>query len=156
MKCSCQQDELYAAEAGVPHGAHIAPADVQGWVDALRDLPLWDRQYPQVLRVEAHVRRTDRDGSCGGWFPDDGCGQIEMAPVHLNELILCHEVAHVLAAARYGSGAHDPWFARTYLELVGSAVPHLFSDLYAAFVKAGIDHDHQSSVPAGIEMGGGS
>lgn len=155
---TCQQDELYAAEHTVPHGKVIQPGDLQDWVDALRDLPWWDRNFPQVLRVECHVLTTNKNGSVGGWYPQDGCGVIEMAPVHLNEMIVCHEVCHVLAAAGYNSHAHDPWFARTYLELLSQVRPDLYVNLYDAFTKGGIDFHFRGeglSVPGGMPLGGG-
>lgn len=153
---SCQQFELYAAEAAIDGGGTIAPADLQRWVDELRDLPWWERNFPQVLRVETHVRRSNRDGSVGGWHPEDGCGQIEMAPVHLTPLYVLHEVAHVLAAARYGSHSHDPWFARTYLELVSVRLGSgMYEELYRAFERGHIDHDTESSAPAGIPLPAG-
>lgn len=156
MNGTCQQFELYAAEGTVDQGQAIAPGALQAWVDDLRDLPYWQRTFPQVLRVETHVRRSDKDGSVGGWFEKDGCGQIEMAPVHLTELYVLHEVSHVLAEARYGSHAHDPWFARTYLELVAARLGgRTYEELYRVFTERGIDHDHDSTVPGGIPLGPG-
>lgn len=155
---TCQQDELYAAES-VVRGQAIAPDHLQRWVDELRDLPYWTRNFEQVLRVEAHVRRTSKDGSAGGWFPEDGCGVIEMAPVHLTDLYVCHEVTHVIAAARYGSHAHDPWLARTYLELVSARLgSDRYLELARSFDRAGIDYSIRAgtflSEPAGLPLGG--
>ncbi len=153
---TCQQFELYAAETTANLGRAIAPGALQAWVDDLRDLPYWQRNFPEVLRVECHVRRTDRDGSVGGWFPDDGCGQIEMAPCHLTELYVLHEVSHVLASARYSSRSHDPWFARTYLELVFARLgSEAFGALCGAFNARGIDHDTDNAVPGGVALGPG-
>ena len=151
----CQQFELYAAE-GTVGSDKIAPADLQRWVDDLRDLDYWQRNFPQVLRVECHVRRSNKDGSVGGWYEADGCGVIEMAPIHLTEMYVLHELAHVLAAARYGSQAHDPWFARTYLELVSARLgPDVYVPLYDRFTACDIDHDTDNAVPAGEPMPAG-
>lgn len=138
---SCQQFQLYAAEHNVPHGMTFFHApELQGWVDALRDEPWWERFYPNVLRVEAAFVRGP--GSVGGWFPARGSGRIEMGPDHRCELYVCHELTHVLAAARYGSQAHCPWFSKVYLELtylvMGSGA---WSALRHAFVAAGIEFD---------------
>lgn len=47
----------------------------------------------------------------------------------------------MLAAARYGSKSHDPWFARTYLELVyGVMGSDAYLRLFEAFERAGVDH----------------
>ena len=65
-----------------------------------------------------------------------------MLRVHWNELVVVHELAHVLAHARFNSQAHDPSFARVYLELtfliMGSEV---YYQLYDAFTRDGIQHD---------------
>jgi putative metallohydrolase (TIGR04338 family) len=138
---SCQQFELYAAEADVPRGWEFSNADrLQGWLDGLRDEPFWCRFYPQVLRVEVGYVRGTR--SVGAWIPADNAGRIEMAPGHRNELVVLHEIAHVLAAARYGSESHDPWFARVYLELVFFVMGYdTFDALHRAFEAGGIEHD---------------
>lgn len=142
MTMRCQQYELYAAERRVPLGRQFGgPEEIQAWVDRLRDTWWWQMWYPQVLRVEAYSRPGARD-SVGSWHPEMNAGKIEMSRAHWNELVVLHELAHVLAAARYGSRSHDPWFARVYLELValvmGSAS---YQALYHAFGDAGIAHE---------------
>lgn len=152
---SCQQFELYAAEGRVRTGARIARGELQEFVDQLRENPWWERNFPQVRRIETFVRgpRAAAKGSVGSWYPQQAAGLIEMAPVHLNELFIIHEVCHVLAAARYDSRAHDPWFARTYLEAVYSYMgPRAYAELLAAFTAADVDHDTYSSVPGGVQL----
>ena len=151
MSC-CQQYGLYAAETGVPQGASVSPADLQEYVDLLRESPYWQRSFPQVLRIETFSRTADGTGSVGGWHPELNCGTIEMAPCHHCELFILHEVAHVVSAARYGSQAHCPWFSRTYLELVSCYLPESYPALYDSFVSAGIDFEHESYVPGGIQL----
>lgn len=147
---SCQQYELYAAEECFEHDRPVE--DLQGFVDAMREHDWWDRNFPNVLGIEAHV--DGRRASSVGFFDDAARGGlIDMAPKHVTELFTCHEVAHVLASARYGSKSHDPYFARTYLELVctvmGSAA---YVELRAAFDQARIDYEHESYVPGGIQV----
>lgn len=151
-KCSCQQFALYAAEASLPKGRSFSgQAELQAYVDSMRDTPLWERQYEDLLRVEAFAKGSTRDNfSCGAFDKSANCGVVEMLPVHMNELYVCHEVAHVLADFRYGSHAHDPWFARTYLELVYTMMgAEAYAALRDAFENGGIDHQHDSSIPAG-------
>jgi hypothetical protein len=153
-RCHCQQFELYTAEAEGEHGEWIPPSSLQAFVDSLRETAWWERNFPQIIRVETHVRREDyQGGSVGYWKPHLGAGLVDMARCHLTELYICHEVAHVLADARYGSKSHDPWFARTYLELVYCT---LGSDTYlalkAAFDRGGVDYDTDNSNPAGIAL----
>lgn len=142
----CQQNELYGAEAQVPKGRPITAGELQSFVDGLRDSLWWEQNFDMVLRIEAGVRSTSNDGSVGGWSPASNAGAIEMAPAHLNELVICHEVAHVLAGARYGSKSHDPWFARTYLELVSTVMgSEAWQALHAAFTERGIEIDTQNT-----------
>jgi hypothetical protein len=148
-RAHCQQVELYASEAGLPLGADLPLAEAQAFVDAMRETAVWRRQYASVMRVEVRFIESG-SASVGGWFPHNMAGLVEMLPGHRNPLILCHEVAHVLASARYGSRSHDPWFARTYLELVWSMMgPDAYAALKAAFDAHAIDHDHDSTIPAG-------
>ena len=140
---NCQQFELYGAEDKVPAGETISPDGLQRYVDQLRENPYWERAFGEsILRIDAHVRPDSRDGSVGGYSRSGLSGSVEMAPVHLNELAILHEVAHVCASARYGSKAHDPWFARTYLELVSVFMgPVAYQALDAAFRADGIDSE---------------
>lgn len=142
MTC-CQQDELYRAEETVRFRGRsfTTAAELQRWVDDLRERPWWERFYARVLRVEATFIPSGK-GSVGAWFPDRRSGRIEMLPEHRNELYVCHELTHVLAAARYGSQAHCPWFARVYLEVVYEVMgPAAFDDLHEAFHDGGVQHD---------------
>jgi putative metallohydrolase (TIGR04338 family) len=151
----CQQFELYAAEAGVEPGRGFrSGADLQHYVDELRESDYWQRGFPQVKRVEAYVRPPSwRGGSVGAWREHYGGGIIEMAQCHLNELAVLHEVSHVLAAARYGSGAHDPWFARTYLELVYTTLgPKTYDALRTAFSTGGVDFEAEGVRLGGVEL----
>jgi putative metallohydrolase (TIGR04338 family) len=139
---SCQQYELYAAERHAPRGVEFTSVEsMQRYVDALRDTWWWQLWYPQVLRVEVGAAPARGRGSCGGHHAHNRAGRVEMHPNHWCELYLMHELAHVLAAARFGSQAHCPYFARVYLELVALVVPWSYLALYHAFTAAGIDFD---------------
>lgn len=153
--CNCQQFQLYAAEAAVPRGRTFATEEeLQAFVDGMRDTPYFERNFPQVIRIEAYVR-TDRrvTSSVGSWKPESNAGLIEMLPCHMHELIVLHECSHVLAQARYGSRSHDPWFARTYLELVFTHMgPEAYVALKDALDTGGVDHDTDNSVPGGLQV----
>lgn len=142
MTHHCQQYELYASEGGVEQGREFkTEAELQAWVDGLRENVWWERFYPQVRRVECGFVSGGK-GSVGAWFKDKGAGRIEMAPGHRNELVVCHELAHVLADARYGSQAHCPWFARVYLELVYLVMGWATWDsLHRSFDAHDVEHD---------------
>jgi hypothetical protein len=148
----CQQYGLYGAEERVPRGRAIRAEELQSFVDNLRETTFWERTHADVMYIETSVRKSDGQGSCGAWDRERGCGVIEMAPCHLCELFVVHEVSHVLAAQRYGSHAHDPWFADTYLRLLTSIAPDLYLPLFESFTRAGIDFRHDSFVPAGIPL----
>lgn len=140
---NCQQFELYAAEDELPViGEFDSVAEVQEFYDALRERPWWAERYSNVRRVEAFP--CPGRGSVGAWFPDTGIGHVELAANHLDRWSVTHELCHVLAAARYGSQAHCPWFARTYLEVTYEAHgSQAFVALLNAFDTHGIDHKTQ-------------
>lgn len=143
----CQQDELYRAEGGVPLGREFkTQPEMQKWVDDLHNRlwhnhEAWGEDYPNVVRIEAYFR-SKGNASVGSFKAEANCGVVEMLPCHRNELVLCHEIAHALAAARYGSHSHDPWFARTYLKLVYAVMgSEVYKALWENFTAAGIDID---------------
>lgn len=150
----CQQFTLYGAERSVPTGTRFETVEaIQAFVDALRDTWWWDRYYSQVKRVEVYPRPASRRESVGSWKPELAAGKIEMLEVHWNELVVLHELAHVLAAARFGSQAHCPWFARTYLELVSHVMgPEAYVALHEAFDRDGVDHDIDDHTTGAIAL----
>lgn len=142
MSTKCQQYELYEAERDVTEGRKFAnQKELQAFVDDLVQRDWWSEFYPMVRFVEAFALRGGT-ASVGGFDPHDGAGQIEMLPVHMNERTVLHELAHVLAAARGESKAHDPCFARIYLELVYRVMGYdVWHKLRTRFIEAGIDFD---------------
>jgi putative metallohydrolase (TIGR04338 family) len=144
MSASCQQFELYAAERRVSTGERFpSVAAMQAFVDGLRNTWWWRQFYPNVARVEVYSRPSNRHESVGAYDAAKRAGHIEMLPVHWTPLVVLHELAHVLAKARYGSRAHDPAFARVYLELVYLELGYAtYVELERAFTAAGINFDH--------------
>lgn len=139
----CQQFELYASEIGVPRGPRFDSAqEAEAWISEVRETRWFQDNFPNVRFFEFHARDRRRRESVGAFVPLDHTVLCELLPEHLNALDACHEAAHGLAEARYDSHAHDPWFARIYLELVylmlGSST---YDTLREAFVRGGIDHD---------------
>lgn len=138
-----QQDKVYAAENGCrPNRVFTSAEEVSRYVNALRDEMWWDVEYSMVRYVE--VLFTEKQWSVGGFNRKTGVGQIDMGVNHHDDLSVVHELAHVLADARYGSQAHCPWFARTYAELTyrlrGSGA---WLDLKAAFDAHGVDYQQR-------------
>jgi putative metallohydrolase (TIGR04338 family) len=136
----CQQDALYASERSVSFGDAFKTArDAEKWVNRVRDTRWFRDNFPTVEDIEI-VRVNRRAGSVGGF--KNGWVVCNMITAHLNQLFVCHEVAHGLVAARYGRNAHGPWFARVYLELVWFLMgPTAYLDLWRAFERDAIDHD---------------
>ncbi len=138
----CQQTELYRAERSAPSGRQFhSVEEMQRYVDQLRESPYWRAYYPNVKRIEVYARPANRNESVGWFEPEKEAGAVEMLPAHWTELVLLHEVAHVLAGARFGSQAHCPWFARVYLELVYHFHSAGVDALHEAFESHGIEHD---------------
>lgn len=149
MSKQTQQFKLYAAERAVNVGrAFRSLEEIQAWVDALREQLWWRQRYPEVKRIE--VGPAIAGGRCGsvGWFePEMGAGRIEMAPQHWSELVVVHEMSHVFASV-HGSGAHDPIFARTFLNLTYFILgTETYQQLAAAFNDAEIDTDWEAPSP---------
>jgi len=147
----CQQFTLYRAETDVPRGRALSTEVLQSYVDAVMSEPYFEANFPMVGRIEA--RSLPGGNASVGGYMGEGFGVIEMLPVHHCELFVLHELSHVLAEARYGSKSHDPWFARTYLELVSVVMgPVAYQALRDAFDADGIDHDVDSSAIVGIAL----
>lgn len=141
-----QQFTLYDAEETTGHGRTFASlAEIQTYVDELRDTEWWSRLYWMIAKVEVGTSRKWHESV--GWFDrDKNAGRMEMGHRHRTELDVLHELSHVLAKARHGSDSHDPTFARTYLETVylvrGSDA---YLELQAAFDRAGIDYGREAT-----------
>lgn len=140
-----QQYALYDAERFVQQGkVFTSLAQIQAFVDDLRDTWWWSYFYWKVGHIEVGpARRGGRDGSVG-WYDDEkDAGRIEMAPVHWNAQTVTHELAHVIVECLGDPGgkAHTPFFARTYANLT-----YLISgsdrwlQLQASFDKRGIEY----------------
>ena len=150
---NCQQSDVYRAEERALRSLRLPEITIQeaeALVERWRDLPWFEQNFPRVVAAKVVARKTSKDGSCGGLvsefdlgdrFETPVCAVVEMAPAHMNALYLAHELCHPLAEVRYSSRAHDPWFARTYLQLVYLALgSDVYQTLYAEFEREGVDH----------------
>lgn len=140
MTVKCQQYELYAAEQ-TSSSEDFTLGQLQAWVDDLRETWWWTTFYSHIQRVEVGAAiRGGRGGSVGWYEADKQAGRIEMASYHRNIPTVVHELAHVIAACYHDSQAHDPWFAREYLNLTylirGSEA---YLELQRAFIDAKIN-----------------
>lgn len=136
----CQQDKVYVAERGVDSSLQFEhEQDAKKWLNAVRDTPWFRDNFPGVRYLE--VQYDARQLHSVGCF-EDGVVLSVMGPAHTSGLYLCHETAHGLCTARYGRGAHSPWFCRIYLELVYLLLgPATYAALRRAFEDHGVDHD---------------
>lgn len=140
-----QQQDCYAAEVAADNGRRFGSvAEVQTFVDGLRDTPWWTSQgfHLKVLRIEVGSSRSKKFGGVGWFDKDANAGRIELTKYGLCERVVLHEVAHVLAQAIHGSKSHDPWWARTYLTLVSCVMgAEAYLTLQASFDLHGVDYD---------------
>lgn len=114
----CQQSQVYEAEAVLQEGRRFGSiSEVQSFVDELRETDWWEREYEGLFRIEVYGR-PEAGWSVGSWNAEMNAGKIELTPAGMTLRTVVHEVSHVLAGFRYGSGSHDPWYARTMLEAV--------------------------------------
>lgn len=149
-----QQHACYAAEDSLERGKLFkSVADVQRFVDAMRDERWWILQrYPlYVIRIEVGAAKGT---SSVGWFDKDkGAGRIELVAQHLDTKTVLHEMAHVLASAVHRSKSHDPWWARTYLTLVSCVMgPEAYLALRNAFDAKGVDYDVKTTTGGAIAL----
>lgn len=156
MSLSCQQSDVYRAEERALRRLglqKLTKQEAQALVDGWRELPWWTQNFARVVHASVVVKSPDTTSSVGGLITAHGefatvdrietpvVAAVEMAPIHMNALYLAHEVSHPLSEARYRSHAHDPWFARTYLQLVYAALgSEIYRVLYEEFEREGVDH----------------
>lgn len=149
-----QQYDLYDAEHRVEsYGRTFASLDeIQAYLDGLVDSWWWQEFYSMVRTIEVgKVTRRKGEGSVGAWFPEDRMGIVEMHRVHWNENMVLHEIAHVLADARFASKAHCPWFAKVYTDLVYHVRgAEAWADLHRCLTEGGIEI--ATVKPAGIPV----
>jgi putative metallohydrolase (TIGR04338 family) len=142
----CQQDQLYAAEAAwIRQGPTFATVDeVQQFLDDLRDAWWWEKWLgTELQRIEVgKARKGAKFQGVGGYNREHASGRVEFSTWPIGKRVVIHEITHVIANCRRCSKAHDPWFARIFLELVylieGS---ESYDELRAAFERNGIDYD---------------
>lgn len=138
-----QQDELYAAQAEAPTGAALTLDELQRLADGLRDTWWWEEWYASVVRIEVTAVRGSGP-SRARYVPEHSAGLVQLAPDGQTVRTLCHEMAHVFAAARYGSTSHDPYYAKTYLETVYFVMgEEPWRALKAAFDRHGVVYDER-------------
>jgi hypothetical protein len=138
----CQQDTVYAAERKVEQGAWFRDFNHgESWINKVRDTQWFRDNFPNVRYVQVQ-QKVQGTRSSAGFHPEIAEIICNIRPNQLYERMLCHEVSHGLVEARYDNGAHSPWFARIYLEVVylmmGSPV---YDDLKYAFDRRGVDYD---------------
>ena len=137
-----QQHQLYASEDTIDLGPELTLAEIQQLVDRLRDTWWWERTCSNVLRVRVQHHGRMKMLGVGGYEESEHTGYLTFSGRTVREQYVVHELAHVLARARFRSTAHDPWFARIYVELtflVRGA--EAYSALAEAFRRDGIDFD---------------
>jgi putative metallohydrolase (TIGR04338 family) len=137
-----QQDNVYVAERNVRIGhTFITAREAQAWLDGLRETWWWEKFYWNAPSRTEVFWRSRGSASVGSYDKANDAGVLEMLPVHRNELIILHELSHVIASAMNGSKAHDPFFARTYLTLVYLVIgTDAYLELQHGFEEQGVDY----------------
>lgn len=139
----CQQGNLYRAESEVDPSVHFESIeDAECWINGVCETWWFRDNFPNVFRFQVSARDRRHNDSVGGYVSLDQVVVVNMHKTHLNGLIVCHEASHGLTEARYGHGAHSPWFARIYLELVVLTLgPKTYVELRDAFDRHDVDYD---------------
>ncbi len=131
-------EAVYAAETTLDPGrVFAAVVQVQDYLDALCANDWWSARFPSVVRIEAVGIRSRCVEAVGRPDPDRNAGVIGVTADGRKELIVLHEVAHVLCRPDAG---HGPDWVRTYLELAYRLMgTETWAMLRAAFVTRGVD-----------------
>lgn len=100
--------------------------EMQAYVDKLTGSAWWKRRWPHVHHIEVKDGRGRRraNGSSSGRY-------IKMPKWCRHEMIVLHEISHVVAPRREAS--HGPGFVRIYAELIGHK---LGADMRRAFLAS--------------------
>jgi hypothetical protein len=145
-----QQYRLYASEQTTTLGPDLTLDEIRALINRLRESWWWERNCADVLQVQ--VYRDKRMGylGCGGLDRAARVGVMCFSRDLIPTQYVLHELAHVLAKARFHSQSHDPWFARIYLELVYLVRgPKAWQALQEAFIRDDVDFDAQGVVDSG-------
>jgi putative metallohydrolase (TIGR04338 family) len=131
-------EAVYAAETTLDPGrAFGTVVEIQDYLDALCANDWWNERFPGVVRIEAVGIRSRCVDGVGRPDPDRNAGVIGMTADGRKELIVLHEVAHVLCRPDAG---HGPAWVRTYLELAYRLMgTEAWARLRTALVARGVD-----------------
>jgi hypothetical protein len=105
-----QRSKLYSAERAAKLGGIVfkTEAEIQEYVDKLTH-SVWFQARWSRRRIPVRVKRDGSTWSQGGW------SGLHIAPCHMVEWVVLHEVAHVVAEAHH---MHDAQYAAIFLALV--------------------------------------
>lgn len=95
-----QKSRVYAAQAGWPHVNTIGSiAETQAWVDAVTGAR-WFRSRWGERRIEVRFKAW---GNATGYHG----GHVCLPPWARNDIVVLHEIAHVLTPSRYASHGEE-------------------------------------------------
>ena len=141
-----QQTAVYAADARVDVGAHVADYDdAQAWLDEIVAADWFtSRHYNERCRrfvvCEQDPRRSNEACAAATVDEESRMGEIHCPLRMLTQQTLLHESAHLLTPGT----SHGPTWVRAYLELVYFALGgDAYLQLYHALEANGVDIDHR-------------
>ena len=120
-----QQFRVYRTEKIVSIGAtrFVSLAEIQGYVDGMIASGWWKSEFPEIRAIEVRAGQEE-DPARGGVdsvpqptetaWESWGSGHIELPPWAWRELVVLHEVAHVVSPG----SEHGQLFARNFHYLV--------------------------------------
>ena len=111
-----QRQRVYDAERAISQGwRFFKVSDMQAWVDELVGSDWWREQRFGAVQVEVKDGRGRR--SACGYLWAGAIGVVKMPRQYRTQLILCHELGHVVTPRKPHAG-HGRLFAANYLALV--------------------------------------
>lgn len=137
-----QQEQVKAAEIGMPNGNSFGDLDeVREYMAELRRMSWWSSMVPPCVAAVEIGPAIKGSGESVGWFDKEmNAGRIELDVGALNESTILHELAHVLAIARFDENAHGPRWADLYMRLVYQVMgSEVYLQLYNSFKEHGVE-----------------
>jgi putative metallohydrolase (TIGR04338 family) len=129
-----QRRRVYDAEKNVELGRRISDIwDIQVYVNSITSMPEFRNRFPRWHHIEVKDGRGCRRalGSTDGW--------IKMPIWSRNEMIILHEMAHVVSAQ---FERHGPAYCGNYLWLIHRVMGEkVYFQLRASFLAHGVKFD---------------
>jgi hypothetical protein len=135
-----QQQAVYDAEEATHFSCGFDDFnELRNWLLDLRETDWWRDCIGEAL-LFVDVRPVKGKWSSAHTDTVECRCDIALSPFGHNTLTVLHELSHGIARVLHYSESHDPWWARTYLEVVSLVLgPDAYVQLSEAFSARGVE-----------------